>query len=75
VSLVLVNGGAEVTHEGKTYALRTHWRLGDILLRGTWDGDPICLQIERLGLKYRVFHWGTQVDAMVMTARAPSCWR
>jgi len=23
-----------------------------------------------VGLKYRVFHWGTQVDAMVMTTRA-----
>jgi propionyl-CoA carboxylase alpha chain len=70
LSLTLVNGGADVTHEGKTHALRTRWRLGDILLRGSWDEEPICLQIERLGLKYRVFHWGTQVDAIVMTARA-----
>jgi propionyl-CoA carboxylase alpha chain len=70
LSLALVPGGADVTHEGKTHALRTQWRLGDILLRGTWDGEPICLQIERLGLKYRVCHWGTQVDALVMTARA-----
>jgi propionyl-CoA carboxylase alpha chain len=70
LSLALVSGGADVTHEGETHALRTQWRLGDILLRGTWDGEPICLQVERLGLKYRVFHWGTQVDALVMTARA-----
>jgi propionyl-CoA carboxylase alpha chain len=70
VSLTLVNGGADLTHEGRTHALRTQWRLGDVLLRGTWDGEPICLQVERLGLKYRVFHWGTQVDALVMTARA-----
>jgi propionyl-CoA carboxylase alpha chain len=70
LSLTLVNGGADVTHEGRTHALRTGWRLGDILLRGTWDGEPVCLQIERLGLKYRVLHWGTQVDALVMTARA-----
>jgi propionyl-CoA carboxylase alpha chain len=68
--LTLVNGGADVTYEGQTHALRTQWRLGDILLRGTWDGEPICLQIERLGLRYRVFHWGTQADALVMTARA-----
>jgi propionyl-CoA carboxylase alpha chain len=68
--LTLVGGGADITHEGKTYALRTPWRLGDILLRGTWDGEPICLQIERLGLKYRLFHWGTQADAMVVTPRA-----
>jgi propionyl-CoA carboxylase alpha chain len=70
LSLTVVNGGADVTHEGKTHALRTQWRLGDVLLRGTWDGEPICLQIERVGLKYRVSHDGTQVDALVMTSRA-----
>jgi propionyl-CoA carboxylase alpha chain len=70
LSIALVNGGADITHEGKTHSLRTHWRLGEILLRGTWDVEPICLQVERVGLRYRIFHWGTQVEAMVMTARA-----
>jgi propionyl-CoA carboxylase alpha chain len=70
LSLTLVEGGCDITHEGKTHALRTDWKLGDILLRGTWNDKPICLQVERLGLKYRIFHGGTQVDAMVMTARA-----
>jgi propionyl-CoA carboxylase alpha chain len=70
LSLSLVPGGADLVHEGRTYALRTDWKLGDILLRGTWNGEPICLQVERMGLKYRVCHWGTQVDAIVMTSRA-----
>jgi len=65
----LVPGGADIVHEGRTYALRTNWKLSDLLLQGTWDEEPICLQIERTGLKYRVCHWGSQVDAMVMTAR------
>jgi propionyl-CoA carboxylase alpha chain len=68
--LTLVPGGAEISYNGQTHALRTHWRLGDVLLRGTWDGEPICLQIERIGLKYRVCHSGTQVDGIVMTTRA-----
>jgi hypothetical protein len=42
---------------------------------GTCNGAPICLQIERRGLRYRIFHWGTQADFMVMTARAADCWR
>ena len=70
LSLTLVNGGADVTYEGKTHALRTYWRLGDILLRGTcgWGAD---LPANRAaGAEVRVFHWGIQVDAMVMTARA-----
>jgi propionyl-CoA carboxylase alpha chain len=70
LALTLVAGGADVTHEGKSHALRTDWRLGDVLLRGTWDGEPVCVQVERMGLKYRLFHAGTQVDALVMTARA-----
>jgi propionyl-CoA carboxylase alpha chain len=68
--LNLVDGGCDIRHEGETYALRTNWKLGDILLRGTWNGEAICVQVERMGLKYRVFHWGTQADAMVMTGRA-----
>ena len=70
LAITLVSGGADVMHEAKTRALRTDWKLGDILLRGTWDGAPICLQIERMGLKYRVSHSGTQADSIVMTARA-----
>jgi propionyl-CoA carboxylase alpha chain len=70
LALTLVAGGADVTHEGRTHALRSTWRLGDLLLRGTWDGEPVCLQVERTGFKYRIFHWGTQVDAVVMSARA-----
>ena len=34
LSLILVPGGADVIHEGQTHALRTNWRLGDLLLRG-----------------------------------------
>jgi len=70
LSINLVHGGCDVTYEGKTHALRSAWKLGDVLLRGTWDGEKVCLQVERMGLKYRVFHWGTQADAIVMTARA-----
>jgi propionyl-CoA carboxylase alpha chain len=68
--LTLVEGGCDLSHNGTAHALRTDWKLGDILLRGTWDGEPVCLQIERMGLRYRVVHRGTEVDCVVMTARA-----
>ena len=70
LSLALVEGGCDVTYQGETYPLRTNWKLGEFLLRGTWNGEKICVQVERMGLKYRVYHWGTQVDAIVMTGRA-----
>jgi propionyl-CoA carboxylase alpha chain len=70
LSISLVCGGCDVTYQGKTHALRSAWKLGDVLMRGTWDAEPVCLQVERIGLKYRICHWGTQADAIVMTARA-----
>ena len=70
LTLELVEGGCNIIHQGQVHILRTGWKLGEILLTGTWDGEEICVQVERMGLKYRIFHWGTQVDAMVMTARA-----
>jgi propionyl-CoA carboxylase alpha chain len=70
LSIELVCGGCDVIYQGITHTLRTTWKLGDILLRGTWGDEKVCLQVERMGLKYRVFHWGTQADAIVMTARA-----
>jgi len=41
-----------------------------LLLKGEWDGRPIVVQVERVGLKYRVLHRGVRLDALVMTSRA-----
>jgi propionyl-CoA carboxylase alpha chain len=70
LGLDLVDGGCNVTFQGESHPLRTNWKLGEFLLRGTWNGEKICVQVERMGLRYRVYHWGTQVDAIVMTGRA-----
>ena len=70
LTLTSIDGGYLVTHGSQSCELRSNWRLGEPIFRGTWDGEPVCLQIERRGLKYRVTHWGTQADMMVMTGRA-----
>ena len=70
LTLTPAGGGYSVTHDGATCELKSNWRLGEILFRGTWNGEPVVLQVERRGLKYRVSHWGTQADMMVMTAGA-----
>jgi len=70
LKLTLVEGGCNIVYEGQTNTLRTGWKLGDLLMHGTWNGEKVCVQVERMGLKYRVLHWGTQVDAIVMTGRA-----
>ena len=62
--------GWDVRFGGESYLIRSDWQFGQPLYKGTLNGEPFCMQVERRGLKYRLFHWGTQADLMVMTARA-----
>ncbi|GAB1392145.1 acetyl/propionyl/methylcrotonyl-CoA carboxylase subunit alpha [Rhodocyclaceae bacterium] len=70
VTVVAKDGGWDVTFGGEHYAIRTDWQFGQPLYQGTINNEPFCMQVERRGLKYRLFHWGTQADIMVLTARA-----
>ncbi|MCX7176668.1 MAG: acetyl-CoA carboxylase biotin carboxylase subunit [Proteobacteria bacterium] len=65
-----VAGGVDVDYAGEKYAVRSPWQFGQPLYQGTLNGEAICMQVERVGLRYRVFHWGTQADLIVLTAHA-----
>lgn len=65
-----IKGGYDIELEGNIYRILSDWRLGENLFQGTCNGDSFCLQVERVGLTYRIVHWGTQADLQVMTARA-----
>ncbi len=62
-------GGWDVSFAGEVYEVRSTWQFGDPLYIGTISGQPICMQVERRGLVYRLFHWGVQADIQVMSAR------
>jgi propionyl-CoA carboxylase alpha chain len=68
--LVPIPGGCTIEYEGETSELLSDWKLGELLFRGTWNGKPVCLQIQRVGWRYRLVHWGTQAEVTVLTARA-----
>jgi propionyl-CoA carboxylase alpha chain len=70
VSVRRIDGGMAITHGDKTYHIVSEWRFGELLFTGTVNGAPVCLQIERRGLRYRISHFGLQVEPMVMTVRA-----
>jgi len=70
IHLTPIEGGYAMSCKGETYELKSDWKLGEILFRGTWNGEKVCMQIERVAWRYRVLHWGTQADVEVMTARA-----
>ena len=62
-------GGWDVSFGGERFELRSGWQFGDPLYVGTLNGQEICMQVERRGLLYRLFHWGVQADMQVMSAR------
>ncbi len=65
-----IPGGYSVVHGADRYDLLSDWQFGQQIFRGTCNGAPVCMQLERVGLRYRVSHFGKQVDAMVMTTTA-----
>ena len=70
VHLDPIDGGYKVLSAGESFELLTDWRFGSPLFRGTCNGRPFCLQLERIGLRFHLAHNGTEADAMVMTVRA-----
>jgi propionyl-CoA carboxylase alpha chain len=65
-----IDGGHDVTYAGESYRVLSDWQFGQPLFKGTVDGTRVCIQVERRNMTYRLFHWGSQVDVMVLTARA-----
>jgi propionyl-CoA carboxylase alpha chain len=70
VSVAPAQGGYRVEYAGKTYQVFSDWEFGHPLFRGRINDVDVWVQVERRHLVYRLFHWGTQVDLMVMSARA-----
>lgn len=65
-----IEDGHDVIYGGEHYRVLSDWQFGQPLFKGTVDGTPICIQVERRNMTYRLFHWGSQVDTVVLTARA-----
>ena len=70
VSVHPIDDGHEVVYNGDTYRVLSDWQFGQPLFKGTVYGMPVTMQVERRNMIYRLFHWGSQVDVMVLSARA-----
>jgi len=70
-----VNGGYDVDYAGATYAVRTEWQFGQPLFKGTFNGESICMQVERTDICYRLTHGGSQADVMVLTPKVAELYR
>ena len=62
--------GFQVIVEGKPNELETDWQLNEPLLRGTFNGREVCIQVERQAVAYRLTHGGSQDDILVLSPTA-----
>jgi len=65
-----LGSGLKISHGDTAYQVESDWQFGQPIFRGTIDGKPICVQVERRNMTYRLSHWGAQVDLVVLPARA-----
>lgn len=50
-------------------AVTSDWTFGEPLFVGSVDGKTVCIQVDRDGIGYKLFHNGAQVDTRVYTPR------
>ncbi|MEE8351689.1 MAG: biotin/lipoyl-containing protein, partial [Rhodospirillales bacterium] len=70
VRVSMTKGGYAVSMKGLDAEIQTSWKLGDPVFKGTLNGAPICLQVERVDIAYRLYHRGVEVDVLVLNERA-----
>jgi propionyl-CoA carboxylase alpha chain len=62
--------GYAVQVAGKDYEIQSNWNPGEIIYKAIVNGKELALQVERIGLFYRLQYNGVMIDAMVMTPKA-----
>jgi len=62
--------GYTVDLSSKHLQVWSDWQIGEPLFRGTVNGHPVCVQVDRVGVGYRLFHSGSQAMVKVLTPKA-----
>ena len=68
--VIPVEGGYEVGIGENVYRIISDWRIGQNLVNAQVNSHPVCFQLDRVGIRYRLSHRGTQLDALVTVPRA-----
>jgi propionyl-CoA carboxylase alpha chain len=67
VTVQVEDGACTIEVDGTPHRVESDWRPGEPLFQGTVDGQPVSIQIDRVGVHYRLFHAGSQALVKVMT--------
>jgi propionyl-CoA carboxylase alpha chain len=68
--IVVMDGTHHAVRLTEAISAQTSWVPGQSVLTTTVDGSQLRMQVDVVGLRYRLFHAGTQVDALVLWPRA-----
>ena len=70
ITILPMEGGFDVTIDGKLNTVRTGWAFGQQLFSGTINGKEVFAQVERVVQTYRVQHAGRRTDVSILSPRA-----
>ncbi|MDP6926506.1 MAG: biotin/lipoyl-containing protein, partial [Rhodospirillales bacterium] len=70
VSVSPVNGEIEVRADGRNFVITTDWSTSQELLKGTVNGEDVCLQVDRNGGGYQLWHLGLRADVRILSPEA-----
>ena len=69
LALSEADGMVTVDVDGSAFSVTGDWRPGEPLFHGAVNGAPVCIQVERVGTRYRLSHAGGQMDIMIVNER------
>jgi propionyl-CoA carboxylase alpha chain len=64
-----IDGGHRVSYGGVDYEVLADWSFYDPVFRCTINRQPVVMQVERIGTRFRIRHWGVRAEAEVVSAR------
>jgi len=69
VHVTPIEGGVEVHIGEEVYRIASRWQPGQSLIKSEINGKAAQFQLDRVGLRYRLSHRGSQVEALVVSPR------
>ncbi len=75
VSLRFSDSTVEAKCASEVLNLESRWRVGEPRFEARVNGDPVCVQVEKRGVRYHLIHAGVDVECLVLTPRAAELFR
>jgi len=69
IAVRAITGGHRVSYGDVDYDVLADWRFYDPVFRCTINGQPVTMQVERVGTRFRIHHWGVRAEVEVVSAR------